>query len=234
MADLASGKAHRSPGDKTKDEDVRTLLGELKKITSKEVETFLETDDGKMILLPKLDSHFDKAIVTWKENNLDKEFETKLAAEITKRYPKETEEQKRLKTNEEELETVKADLAKEKLTNKIIALLNEAKLPLDIIDSLIGKDEVTTLANVEKYKDMMNAFQKTLTDGLYKEYGRTPAQGIEEPTPLETLEKQYTEAVEKGDVMAAVKVQDEILKKKQKDKIKTGVYFEFKLLSASL
>lgn len=201
-----------------KDEGVKTLLKELKTITSKEVETFLETDEGKMILLPKLDLHFDKSLVTWKENNLEKEFETKLADEITKRYPKETEEQKRLKANETELEKVKVDLAKERLTNKAVAILNEAKLPLDTIGTLIGKDEATTLENIGKHKTMMEAFQKTLTEDFFKKHGREITAGAVEPTPIETLEKQFAEAVEKKDLPAQVKLKMEIFTQKQKAK----------------
>lgn len=208
--------------DETKDADVKTLLGELKTITSKEVETFLETDEGKKILLPKLDSHFDKALVTWKENNLDKEFETKLADEIAIRYPEETEIEKRLKAVEKDNKEKDKRILTGELKNQVITFLNEAKLPLDITEYLIGEDKPKTLEILGKFKTMMEAFQKTLTDEWFKKHGREITAGAVEPTPIETLEKLYAEAIEKGDLVATVKLKNEIFKQKQEAKQSGG------------
>lgn len=205
--------------DKNKDiEDVKTYLKELKTVTSKEAEVYLETDDGKKLLQPKLDSHFSKSLETWKENNLAKEFETKLADEIAIRYPEETEEQKRIKALEKAKDETDLKLANSELKNTAITFLNKAELPLDLTDYLIGKDEGKTVEKLTNFKNMMDAFQKKITEELYKKHGREPKEGTEEATPLETLEKQYAEAMGSGDMLTAMKLHDQIFEKKKKAK----------------
>jgi len=210
--------------DKEKEnEEVKTFLQELKeskKISVEEVNQFLETEEGKKVLTPRLHSHFDKTLVTWKENNLAKEFETKLADEIAIRYPEETEEQKRIKALEKSKDETDNKLLRSEQKNAAITFLNEAKLPLDLVEIFIGTDTDKTLENLGKFKTMMEAFQKTITDELYKKHGREPAEGTEEPTPIETLEKQHAEAMEKGDMLTAMKLHDQIFE--QKKKAQTG------------
>ncbi|GAG59048.1 unnamed protein product [marine sediment metagenome] len=190
--------------DKNKDtEDVKTYLKELKLVTSKEAETYLETDDGKKLLQPKLDSHFSKSLETWKENNLAKEFETKLADEIAIRYPDETEEQKRIKALEKSQAESDLKLANSELKNTAITFLTKEELPLDLTDYLVGKDESKTVEKLGKFKTMMDIFQKKITEELYKKHGREPKEGPEEATPLETLEKQYDEAMASGNMLTA-------------------------------
>jgi len=205
--------------DKNKDtEDVKTYLKELKIVTSKEAETYLETDDGKKLLQPKLDSYFSKSLESWKENNLEKEFETKLADEIAIRYPTETEEQKRIKVLEKAKEETDLKLVNAELKNIAIAYLNKVELPLDLTEFLIGKDEGRTVEKLDMFKNMMGAFQKKITEELYKKHGREVKDGVDEPTPLETLEKQYSEAMASGDSLTAIKLHDEIFAKKKKSK----------------
>lgn len=203
--------------DKEKEnEEVKTFLQELKKISTEEVNQFLETDEGKKLLTPRLHSHFDKTLVTWKENNLDKEFETKLADEIAIRYPEETEEQKRIKALEKSKEETDNKLLRSELKNMAITFLNEAKLPQDLVETLIGADAGKTGEVLEKFKTMMEAFQKRITDELYKKHGREPKEGTEEVTPLETLEKDYIKAQEDGDMLTAMKLHDQIFEQKKK------------------
>jgi len=211
--------------DKEKESgEVKTFLQglkESKKISVEEVSQFLETEEGKKLLTPRLHSHFDKTLETWKENNLDKEFETKLADEIAIRYPEETEEQKRIKALEKAQVESDLKLANAELKNTAITFLNEAGLPLDLTDYLIGKDESKTVEKLGRFKNMMDTFQKKITEELYKKHGGEPKEGTEEPTPIETLEKQYSEAMTSGDMLTAMKLHDKIFEKKKK--AKTGV-----------
>lgn len=211
--------------DKEKENgEVKTFLQglkESKKISVEEFNQFLETEEGKKLLTPRLHSHFDKTLETWKENNLDKEFETKLADEIAIRYPEETEEQKRIKALEKAQVESDLKLVNSELKNTTITFLTKEELPLDLTEYLIGKDGGKTLERLDKFKNMMDTFQKKITEELYKKHGRDPKVGTEEPTPIETLEKQYSEAMEKGDMVTAVKLHDEIFVKKKK--AKTGV-----------
>ena len=206
--------------DKNKDvEDVKTYLKELKLITSEEFKTFLGTDEGKKSIQPILDSHFSKSLDTWKTNNLDNEFKTKLADEIAIRYPEETEEQKRIKALEKSKEELDSKLANAELRNVAISFLNKTELPLDLAEYLTGKDGSKTIERLDKFKNLMDTFQKKITEELYKKHGREPKAGAEEATPLETLEKQYDEAMKSGDMLTAVKLHDEIFEKKKKTQI---------------
>jgi len=203
--------------DKEKEnEEVKTFLQELKKTSAEEVNQFLETDEGKKLLTPRLHSHFDKTLETWKANNLEKEFKTKLDDEIAIRYPEETEEQKRIKALEKSKGEMDNKLLRSELKNTAITFLNEAKLPLDLVEIFIGADADKTLESLGKFKTMMEAFQKKITDELYKKHGREPKEGAEETTPLEDLEKQYEEAMEKGDMLTAMKLHDQIFEQKKK------------------
>lgn len=210
--------------DKEKEnEEVKTFLQELKeakKISVEEVNQFLETEEGKKLLTPKLHSHFSKTLENWKANNLEKEFKTRLDDEIAIRYPEETEEQKRIKALEKSKEETDNKLLRSELKNKAITFLNEAKLPLDLVEIFIRSDADKTLESLGKFKTMMEAFQKTITDELYKKHGREPKEGTEEVTPLEDLEKQHKEAMEKGDMLIAMKLHDQIFE--QKKKAQTG------------
>lgn len=206
-------------------EEVKTFLQglkEAKKISVEEVNQFLETEEGKKLLTPRLHSHFDKTLTKWKEDHLEEEFKTKLADEIAVRYPEETEDQKRLKALEKAKEETDIKLLKSELKNVSVKFLTEAKLPLDLVDYLIDQDETKTLENLGKFKTMMDVFQKTVTEELIKKYGREPAAGVEPPTPIEELEKQYAEAQEKGDTFNAVKLYDQIHAARLETKRKSG------------
>ena len=59
-------------------------------IPKDQLESYLDSEEGKKLLQPRLDKYFTKGLETWKANNLKKEVE----AEINKRFPPETEEAK--------------------------------------------------------------------------------------------------------------------------------------------
>jgi len=115
-------------------------------ITAERVNKYLESDDGKKILQPKLDTHFNKGLKTWQDNNLA----GLVDAEIKKRYPEKDEKDIELANVKAELEKMKAEATRKDLTNKALQIATEKKLPVDLIDYFIGADEKTTTANLGK------------------------------------------------------------------------------------
>jgi hypothetical protein len=155
--------------DDNKDSDeVKAYVKELKTVSKEDVEGFLDTDEGKKLLQPKLDQNFTKGLATWKEKNLDKLVEDK----YQEKHPSETEEQKRLRTLEQELEKERKARTRESIKNKAISVANEKKLPTGMIDYLIGEDEETTLSNLQKYEETVNDVATKAAEGKIK--GRSP------------------------------------------------------------
>jgi hypothetical protein len=67
---------------KDDDKDARAYLSALgdvvpgrlapKKVTEKEVDEFLDSEEGKKYLQPKLDAYHSKGLTSWQEKNLEK------------------------------------------------------------------------------------------------------------------------------------------------------------------
>lgn len=196
--------------DKEKNnEEVKAFLRGFERISEESVNQFLDTEEGYRLLLPRLHSHFDRTLVSWKANNLEKEFETRLKDEIAIRYPEDTEDRKRIKDLERAKKDTDSKLLRAELKSEATTFLSEANLPQDLMEHLIGTDEEKTLKNLEAFKTMMDSFQVKNTDDIYKKHGREPKEGVE-LTPLEDLDKQLKTAMDKGDMLTAMKLHDKI------------------------
>ena len=113
--------------NKDKDEVKSLFTGFIPK---DQLESYLDSEEGKKLLQPKLDKYFTKGLETWKANNLKKEVE----AEISKRFPPETEEAKKLRELQEKLENMEKQATREKMKNNAIKMLNEKGLPVGLAD----------------------------------------------------------------------------------------------------
>ena len=75
-------------------------------LTLEELKNIINGNEGfKAWLSSEKDRHFSTSLNTWKENNLSKEVEK----EISKRYPAETEEQKKLRDLELKLQAMEQE-----------------------------------------------------------------------------------------------------------------------------
>ncbi|MGM5473795.1 DUF4355 domain-containing protein [Bacillus pumilus] len=154
-------------------EEVKAFVGELSAVSADKVKGFLETEEGKKVLQPRLDQHFTKGLATWKENNLEKIVEE----EVSKRNPSKTPEQIEVEKLRKEIEAERAARNRETLVNKALKAADEKKLPKDIIDFFIGENEDSTLENLSKLEDSFNAAVQTAVDGKFKESGREIERG---------------------------------------------------------
>lgn len=149
-------------------EDVKAYLGELSAVSFDKVKGYLETEEGKKLLQPKLDSYFTKGLETWKQNNLEKIIEE----EVRKRNPQKTPEQLELEKLRKEIEDERKARNRETLVNKALKVADEKALPKGIIDFFIADDEENTLTNLTKLEEEYSKAIQAAVDAKFKDYGR--------------------------------------------------------------
>ncbi|MDQ8054955.1 DUF4355 domain-containing protein [Bacillus velezensis] len=159
-------------------EEVQSYLNELSAVSADKVNGFLDTEEGKRLIQPRLDSHFTKGLDTWKANNLD----ALVDAKVKELYPEETEEQKRIRKLEKELEDQKTAAQREKLLNKAVSYASEKQLPADVVGFFIGEDEESTMKNLGAFEEKYNAALQKAIESKFQENGRDVQSGSNEPT----------------------------------------------------
>ena len=123
------------------------------------VTKYLDTDDGKKMMQPKLDSYFSKGLETWKTNNLDNLVNAKVKELYPDADPKDTE----IAAMKAELEKIKAESQRKDLTNQALKIANEKGLPVDLVSFFVGADEKTTTTNMSKLE---TAFTTALSEAV--------------------------------------------------------------------
>jgi len=150
-------------------EEVIKFIGGF--VTTDRVKSFLaETEEGKRIMQSEKDAHFTKSLDTWKTNNLNALVE----AEIAKRHPEETEDQKRIRKLEMELNDTKKNAQRTGLKNRAITVLTEKGIPLDFADHFLGDDEAMTDENIAKLESVWQTTIQAAVEAKFKENGRDP------------------------------------------------------------
>ena len=139
-------------------------------LTPEGVTSFLDTEAGKKLLQPRLDSHFTKGLETWKTNNLS----GLLDEEIKKKFPGETEEQKRLRKLEDELAQERQARVKSELVNKATTLATQKGLPVELVSYFVGQDEDSTISNLTAVESIFQNHIQKAVEEKFKESGRTP------------------------------------------------------------
>lgn len=119
------------------------------------------------------DKHHNKALETWKGNNL----ETLIETEIKKRNPDKTPEQVELEKLRKEIEGERNARNREALKNKALEVASEKGLPKGVLDFFIAEDEEGTLANLTALETELTTAIKAGIDARFKENGRNPLSG---------------------------------------------------------
>lgn len=158
--------------NKAKD-DVKAYLGELSAVSADKVKGFLETEEGKKLIQPKLDAHFTKGLETWKTNNL----ETLINDEVNKRNPGKSPEQIKIEELTKKIEDAENARNREALVNKALKVAKEKNLPDGVIDFFIGENEEGTLANLTKLEEEYTKAVQAAVDIKFKENGRIVSTG---------------------------------------------------------
>ncbi|WP_191556607.1 DUF4355 domain-containing protein [Metabacillus idriensis] len=157
-----------------KDQDaVKAYLGELSAVSADKVKGFLDTEEGKKIVQPKLDAHFTKSLETWKTNNL----ETLINDEVNKRNPGKSPEQIKIEELTKKIEDAEKARNREALVNKALKVAKEKNLPDGVIDFFIGENEEGTIANLTKLEEEYTKAVQAAVDIKFKENGRIVTTG---------------------------------------------------------
>lgn len=154
--------------DNEKDEKVQAYVKGF--VTLDRVQAFLETDEGKRLMQPRLDSYFAKGLETWKTNNLQKLVDEK----VLEMYPAETEQEKRIKALEQKLAQEENARKRQEMEKKAIRLLTENKYPVDLVDFIHASDDNELEAKFQSLKTILEGWAKEVVDGKYREAGRSP------------------------------------------------------------
>lgn len=170
--DLEQLKTLIESGDKT------TLESYIFKSFEKEDVALVQAvnADVRSVIDAEKDKHHNKALETWKSNNL----EMLIEAEVKKRNPDKTPEQIELEKLRKEIEDERNARNREKLMNEAIKQATEKGLPVDVLDFFIGDDEDTTMLNLSKLEEAFNKAVLSQVDNKFKDNGRS----IEKPSNI--------------------------------------------------
>lgn len=131
------------------------------------VKNFLETsDDGKQYMNNYSDSKVTKGIESYKTNNFEKDYMDRYNKENPTADPLEVAKNKKVSDLEATITKMQNDSVKDKLTTKALKMLQGKKLPTDLSDLLIGADEQTTNANIDKLEAMLTLHDEELKKTL--------------------------------------------------------------------
>lgn len=130
----------------------------------------LTEPDFKSFLDSTKDTHFQKALETWKQNNLQKLID----AEMLKKNPSLTPEQLKIEelTKEFEKERSQRQLSEQK--SKLKDELRDKNVDPRIVDLLIDSDETVTKANIQLYLDANKNYVQKEVENRLKEGQYTP------------------------------------------------------------
>lgn len=158
----------------TDNEALRTdLLANL--MTDDVVNNYLDSDQGKKILQPRMDRNFNKGLESWKQNNLEKI----LNEEITKRFPNETPEQKEIRELRKQMEQIKQEAVREKLTAQATELASKSGLPAALVKYFVGSTEEETRCNLEIFESEFKAqLDQSVVERTKGTTPTTPTQSI--------------------------------------------------------
>jgi hypothetical protein len=156
--------------NKESNEEVKAYLGELSTPNVDGVKGFLDTDEGKKLLQPRLDQFYTKGLETWKTNHLQKLLDDAVSKATN---PNETPDQKRIRELEEKLANADAEKLRTELRTEALTSLTDKKLPTFLVDYLLGNDKDATTANLTKFEEVWNAQILSVKDDILKENGTT-------------------------------------------------------------
>ncbi|MFK4345223.1 MULTISPECIES: DUF4355 domain-containing protein [unclassified Paenibacillus] len=135
------------------------------------IEQFIQSNkEAKSWFDSTVDKRFTKSLETWKANHL----ESAVDAEIKKRFPAKDEKEIEVEKLRAEVEHMKLEKQRERLTSQAIKIASEKKLPLPLVDFFIGADEEATTANLAMLElSLQSAIQQQVEQRL-KGDGYTP------------------------------------------------------------
>lgn len=139
-------------------------------LTPDAITGYLETEDGKKLLQPKLDSYFSKGLDTWKNNNLQKLIDE----EVNKRNPAETPEQKAIRELQQQMAQANAEKVKAEQIALGQAIASEKGLPTSLVPYFIGDNESDTRNKLNFLELEYKSTLEKQVEARLKSSGTTP------------------------------------------------------------
>jgi len=178
-------------------EEVKAYLQGLRSVSVEEVQKMLvENEELKRWLDSEKDRHFSKSLSTWQKNNLQKLIDE----EIKKRFPEADPKDVKLKELEAKIAQMEQEKLREALKNKALTIATEKKLPVQLIDFLIGQDEESTLQNLATFEEVWTQNLQALVEEKLKTSGVNPkdssatTQSLENLSPTQLMSMAYSQS----------------------------------------
>ena len=171
--------------DNKESEDVKTYLQDLNKVNVEGIEKYVtEDEEGKKWFDSVKDKHFNKALETWKSNNLTKLIDD----EVKKKFPSKDEKDIEVENLKVEIEKMKQEKLHEALTSKAIKIASDKNLPLNLVDFFIAQDEEATVNNLKVLEESFNKEVQKAVEKRLKNEGYNPPKDTSGNTlTLETI-----------------------------------------------
>lgn len=158
----------------------------------------LEADsDFKSFMDSEKDKHSKKAFETWKANHLQELVNEEYKKQHPEADPKDTE----LANMKAEIEQMKKEKLKEILTNKALKFATEKKLPVDLIDFVIGADEEATKQNLDTLAAIFSKHDEVLKAQMLKDNTYIPPKGGGTETTQNPWSKEHYNLTMQGKIL---------------------------------
>jgi hypothetical protein len=171
--------------------EVKEYLQGLGKVSVEGIEKYVNEDEGAKKWMDSVkDKHFNKALETWKSNNL----EGLITNEIKKRFPEKDGKEIEVEKLKSEIEKMKQEKLHEALTSKAVKLASEKNLPVELVDFFIADNEENTVQNLSALEQSFNSAIQKAVEARLKGEGYTPPNTISnerKPNNLNEALKNY-------------------------------------------
>ncbi|AGI11573.1 DUF4355 domain containing protein [Listeria phage LP-KV022] len=137
------------------------------------VNEYLQTENGKNLIAPIIDSKVTKGIETWKTNNL----ETIISEEVAKANPSETAEQKRIRELELKYERAEQRAQQEVMRTHAVRELSKRELSPTLADFVIADSTEAVNQRVSDLQNEVIALVQQRVDTKLKGAYSSPAGG---------------------------------------------------------
>ncbi|MFK4345126.1 MULTISPECIES: DUF4355 domain-containing protein [unclassified Paenibacillus] len=155
-------------------EEWQAYLQDLNPYSVEGIEKFIQSNQqAKSWFDSTVDKRSAKSLETWKANHL----ESAVDVEIKKRFPAKDEKEIEVEKLRAEVEHMKLEKQRERLTNQAIKIASEKKLPLPLVDFFIGTDEDATTANLGMLEQSLQLAIQQQVEQRLKGDGYTPPTG---------------------------------------------------------
>jgi hypothetical protein len=171
-------------------DEVKTYLDSFKVQVQPTLEVFkgkLNDPDFKSFMDSVMDKHSTKSLETWKANNLD----NLVSARVKELYPEADPKDIALNKLQAQLDKMQSDSERKDLTNKTLKQFQDAKLPSELVDFMVGADAEETNKNVEALIKLFAAHDEQIRTEFVKSNSYTPPNG--DKTNLSAEEKTRAE-----------------------------------------